>query len=111
MAASEAGESAAPAGPVSAAGWEGGGVLLTRRTCTSAGNVAVSSNAAMAQAIGLEPGQRSDRDVGYHIEVFYTHRVNDNITITPGAFWLTAPNHDERNPDVVVGAIRTTFSF
>ncbi|MFB2968430.1 iron uptake porin [Aerosakkonema sp. BLCC-F183] len=70
-----------------------------------------TSNAALAQAIGLEPGQRSDRDVGYHIEVFYTHRVNDNITITPGVFWLTAPNHDERNPDVVVGVVRTSFSF
>ncbi|MEG4571836.1 iron uptake porin [Microcoleus sp. N3A4] len=70
-----------------------------------------TSNGAIAQAIGLPPGQRKDRDVGFHIEAFYTHRLTDNITITPGIFWLTAPNHDDRNPDVVVGAVRTTFSF
>ncbi|MEG4827424.1 iron uptake porin [Microcoleus sp. F8-D3] len=70
-----------------------------------------TSNGAIAQAIGLPAGQRKDRDVGFHVEAFYTHRLTDNITITPGIFWLTAPNHDDRNPDVVVGAIRTTFSF
>jgi len=53
----------------------------------------------------------SDRDLGFHIEGFYTHRLTDNINITPGVFWLTAPNHDARNPDVVVGVLRTTFSF
>ncbi len=70
-----------------------------------------TSNSNQARAIGLPPGQRSDRDTGWHLEAFYTFRVNNNITITPGVFWLTAPNHDERNPDVVVGAVRTTFNF
>ncbi|MGB3511197.1 MAG: iron uptake porin, partial [Microcoleaceae cyanobacterium] len=70
-----------------------------------------TSNRELARAIGLPPGQRSDRDTGWHLEAFYTFRVSDNITITPGVFLLTAPNHDERNPDVVVGAIRTTFNF
>ncbi len=70
-----------------------------------------TSNEALATAIGLPLGQRSDRNVGFHVEAFYTHRFNDNITITPGIFWLTAPNHDERNPSVVVGVIRTSLSF
>jgi len=70
-----------------------------------------TSNGAIAQGIGLPQGQRSDRDLGFHIEGFYTHRLTDNINITPGVFWLTAPNHDARNPDVVVGVLRTTFSF
>ncbi len=70
-----------------------------------------TSNSDLARAIGLPEGQRSDRDTGWHIEAFYTFRVNDNITITPGVVWLTAPNHDERNSDVVIGGIRTTFSF
>lgn len=70
-----------------------------------------TSNGALASAIGLEPGQRSDRDVGFHVEAFYTYQVSDNIAITPGFFWLTAPNHDDRNPDVVVGVVRTSFSF
>ena len=70
-----------------------------------------TSNDDLARAIGLPEGLDSDRDTGWHIEAFYTFRVNDNITITPGVVWLTAPNHDERNSDVVVGAVRTTFSF
>lgn len=70
-----------------------------------------TSNDRLAQAIGLPPGQRSDRDIGYHIEAFYTYRITDNISITPGFVWLTAPNHDERNPDVVIGMIRTGFTF
>ena len=74
-----------------------------------------SSNDALASAIGLpfENGRqrRSDRDTGYHIEAFYRFQLNDNISITPGFFWLTAPNHDERNPDTVVGVIRTSFLF
>lgn len=70
-----------------------------------------TSSSTLAEAIGLPPGQRSDRDIGLHIEAFYRYQLNDNISITPGFFWLTAPNHDERNPDAVVGVIRTTFIF
>jgi hypothetical protein len=70
-----------------------------------------TSNDGVAQAIGLPVGQRSDRNIGIHLEAFYTLQVSDTIAITPGIFWLTAPNHDSRNPDVVVGVVRTTFSF
>ncbi|MBE9013337.1 carbohydrate porin [Pseudanabaenaceae cyanobacterium LEGE 13415] len=70
-----------------------------------------TSNDALAQAIGLPVGQRRDRDIGYHIEAFYRYQLTDNISITPGVIWLTAPNHDNRNPDVVIGVIRTTFVF
>jgi hypothetical protein len=70
-----------------------------------------SSNRRVAEAIGLPDGRRRDRDTGFHIEAFYTIRVNDNIAVTPGIFWLTAPNHDSRNPDAFVGVVRTSFSF
>jgi hypothetical protein len=70
-----------------------------------------TSNDAIATGLGLAPGQRSDRNTGFHIEAFYTHRVNSNITITPGLIWLTAPNHDDTNPGAVVGMIRTAFTF
>ncbi|HEY9301320.1 MAG TPA: iron uptake porin, partial [Phormidium sp.] len=70
-----------------------------------------TSNRALAEAIGLPPGQRSDRDTGYHIEAFYKYQLTENISITPGFFWLTAPNHDERNPDAVIGVVRTSFVF
>ena len=70
-----------------------------------------TSNTALATAVGLPAGERSDRSTGYHIEAFYRYQLTDNISITPGVIWLTAPNHDDRNPDVVVGVIRTTFVF
>ncbi|NMG06785.1 iron uptake porin [Brasilonema sp. UFV-L1] len=52
-----------------------------------------------------------DKDTSYHIEAFYQYQVTDNITITPGVIWLTAPDHNSDNDDVVIGAVRTTFSF
>ncbi|MGI2905621.1 iron uptake porin [Tolypothrix sp. VBCCA 56010] len=68
---------------------------------------------------GMEPKVTSssineisrDRDTSYHIEAFYQYQVSDNISITPGVIWLTAPDHNNNNDDVVIGALRTTFSF
>ncbi|MGA7935135.1 MAG: iron uptake porin [Kovacikia sp.] len=70
-----------------------------------------TSNSTVAAAIGLPAGERSDRDTGFHIEAFYSIRLNDHIVITPGVFWLTAPNHDVRNPEAFIGVIRTSFTF
>lgn len=70
-----------------------------------------TSSSTLAEAIGLPAGQRKDRDVGLHVEAFYRLQLNDNLSITPGLFWLTAPNHDDRNSDAVVGVVRTTFVF
>lgn len=56
-------------------------------------------------------GQLPDSDTSLHIEGFYRHQLSDNIAITPGLIWLTAPNHDRSNNDIVIGTIRTTFEF
>jgi Carbohydrate-selective porin, OprB family/S-layer homology domain len=56
-------------------------------------------------------GIARDRDTSLHIEGFYQYKVSDNVAITPALVWLTAPNHDERNSDIVIGTIRTTFTF
>jgi hypothetical protein len=70
--------------------------------------------------VGMEPKvtststnltQFKDQNTSYHIEAFYQYKLNDNITITPGVIWLTAPDHNTNNNDVVIGALRTTFSF
>ncbi|HLP91123.1 MAG TPA: iron uptake porin [Nostocaceae cyanobacterium] len=70
--------------------------------------------------VGMEPkvtGSSSslaslrNSDTSYHIEGFYQYKLSDNITITPGVIWLTSPNHNNDNDDVVIGALRTTFSF
>ncbi|MFN6570422.1 iron uptake porin [Dendronalium sp. ChiSLP03b] len=68
---------------------------------------------------GVEPrvtsssvaGLDEDDDTSYHLEAFYQYKLSDNITITPGIIWLTSPDHNNDNDDVVIGALRTTFSF
>ncbi|WP_347272351.1 iron uptake porin, partial [Leptolyngbya sp. FACHB-36] len=71
--------------------------------------------------VGMEPkltgidssvnGGAIDRDTSLHVEGFYRYRISDNVAITPGVIWLTAPNHDARNDDVFVGVVRTVFFF
>jgi len=52
-----------------------------------------------------------DRDSSIHVEGFYQLRVNDNLAITPGFIWLTAPDQNSQNGDIFIGTLRTTFSF
>ena len=73
--------------------------------------------------VGMEPKVTSsnvvevtkdDRNTSYHIEGFYQYKLSDNITLTPAVIWLTAPEHNDMNKtnnSVVIGALRTTFSF
>ncbi len=52
-----------------------------------------------------------DRATPYHLEAYYRFKVNDNISITPGAFVLFNPEGDSRNDTTTVGVLRTTFTF
>ncbi|MDJ0676595.1 MAG: iron uptake porin [Calothrix sp. MO_167.B42] len=51
-----------------------------------------------------------DGDTPFHIEGFYKYQVSENVSITPGLIWLTAPGQDSSN-SAVVGTLRTTFTF
>jgi hypothetical protein len=55
--------------------------------------------------------ERFDEDTSLHIEAFYRFRLNDNISISPGFFYVTDPGHIAENNNIFVGTIRTTFSF
>ncbi|OCQ94642.1 porin [Oscillatoriales cyanobacterium USR001] len=69
--------------------------------------------------VGMEPKVTStstkdlpeDKDTSLHIEAFYQWQVSDNISITPGLIWLTAPDHNNDNSDLLIGVVRTTFTF
>ncbi|MDY7014316.1 MAG: iron uptake porin [Cyanobacteriota bacterium] len=57
-------------------------------------------------------GNRSfSRDFAYHFEAFYRHRVNKNISLTPGVIWLLNPNQNSANDDAFIGTLRATFTF
>jgi hypothetical protein len=53
----------------------------------------------------------ADKDTSLHIEGFYQFQVTENIAITPGVIWITAPGFNQDNNDIVIGALRTTFTF
>lgn len=50
-------------------------------------------------------------DTSIHIEAFYKYQVTPGITVTPGVIWITAPNQNRDNEDIVLGVVRTTFWF
>jgi hypothetical protein len=52
-----------------------------------------------------------DDNISFHVEAFYQFQLTDNISITPGVIWLTAPDHNSDNRDIIIGTIRTTFTF
>jgi len=60
---------------------------------------------SLKSQIGTDPNN------SLHIEGFYQYQITDNIAITPGVIWITNPNFNERNADLVIGAIRTRFAF
>jgi hypothetical protein len=59
----------------------------------------------------IESSQVEDQDTSLHIEGFYRFQVTDNISITPGVFVITNPEHNDNNDSIFVGTIRTTFRF
>ena len=69
--------------------------------------------------VGMEPWVTSssinalgdDDTTSVHVEAFFEYQINDNIAITPGIVWVTSPDNNSNNDDLVIGAIRTTFSF
>jgi hypothetical protein len=69
--------------------------------------------------VGIEPTVTNssisnvpkDEDLSLHVEAFYQYKVNDYLAVTPGVVWITAPDNNNSNEDLVIGTIRTTFSF
>ncbi len=52
-----------------------------------------------------------DTKVPYQIEGFYKYRLSDNISVTPGVIWLTAPGQSNNTDNAIIGTVRTTFTF
>jgi Carbohydrate-selective porin, OprB family len=60
--------------------------------------------------VGAEPYVGGQGTVPYHIEGFYKYKFSDNLSITPGLIYLTAPNQTSGN-SALIGVIRSTFTF
>ena len=46
-----------------------------------------------------------------HLEAFYQYQIGDNISVTPGVVWITEPDDLQNSDDLVIGVVRTTFTF
>ncbi|MDZ7951201.1 iron uptake porin [Nostoc sp. DedQUE09] len=60
--------------------------------------------------LGAGAGQ-ADKDTSLHVEAFYQYKIGDNIEVTPGLIWITAPDSDSNNPDSIYAWVRTVFRF
>ncbi|MBE9169967.1 iron uptake porin [Pleurocapsales cyanobacterium LEGE 06147] len=56
-------------------------------------------------------GVAEDENTSVLIEALYKYPLTDNIIITPGAYVVLNPNHNDENDTIVVGVLRTTFKF
>ncbi|MGC8712837.1 MAG: carbohydrate porin [Leptodesmis sp.] len=46
-----------------------------------------------------------------HVEAFYRWRLTDNISLTPGVLVLFNPVQTNSSDTIVIGVLRTTFTF
>jgi Carbohydrate-selective porin, OprB family len=53
----------------------------------------------------------ADAGSSLHLEGFYQIKLSENVSITPGLIYLTAPDHRNTNNGALIGTVRTTFSF
>ncbi|NER08840.1 MAG: carbohydrate porin, partial [Okeania sp. SIO3C4] len=60
---------------------------------------------------GGDDDSLEDDDTSLHIEAIYRFQLNDNISVSPGLFVITNPNHDDSNDTIWVTTLRTTFRF
>ncbi|MDJ1185114.1 iron uptake porin [Roseofilum casamattae] len=76
------------------------------------GNVGGLSVGVPPTLAGVSLAGRVENDTPINIEAFYKMRVSDNISITPGFTVLIDPVQGALDEDtIVVGTLRTTFSF
>ncbi|MEZ2250426.1 iron uptake porin [Microcoleus sp.] len=61
--------------------------------------------------LGTNRRRQEDKDTSYHLEGFYRFQVNDFISVTPGVYVILNPEHNNKNDNIWVGVLRTTFSF
>ena len=62
-------------------------------------------------AIGQNPSAGTSVDDPLSLELFYKFQVTDNISITPGLFYITDSSNQVGNKDLWGGVIQTQFRF
>lgn len=75
------------------------------------GNIAGFVIGVPPKATSNTIANRQDNSTSLHLEAFYTHRISNNVSITPGIFVIDNPDHKSSNGAIWVGSIRTGITF
>ncbi len=67
--------------------------------------------AARVDQIAVGDFVAQDQNASYIIEASYGYPISKNILLTPGAYVILNPDHNNNNPSIWVGVLRTTFKF
>lgn len=54
---------------------------------------------------------RLDRNTSMHFELSYRYPVTNRVFIIPGVLLITNPEHNAANDSILIGLLRTTFTF
>ena len=73
------------------------------------GGIAIGVEPYLGNAGNLQAGAQNDLPL--HLEGFYKYQLSDNLSITPGVVWVLSPGQNSDNDDVLIGTLRTTFTF
>ena len=60
---------------------------------------------------GSQSGVNNVTATPYQLETFFNFRVSDNISITPGVFFVFSPEGIAGSPTATVGVVRTSLTF
>jgi len=77
----------------------------------SLGGIIVGMEPWVAQSSIDVDGFDDNAERALHAEAFYEYRFNDNIALTPGIIYVNKPDNNDDNDDLIIGTLRTTFSF
>ncbi|MFN9867791.1 MAG: carbohydrate porin, partial [Pseudanabaena sp.] len=82
---------------------------ITGSSLSGNSNVPDYLNNLVTAASGVNSGGQNTSAT--HVELFYRHRISNNISITPGVIFLFNNGNRSGSDTVTIGALRTTFTF
>jgi len=82
---------------------------ITGSSLSGNSNVPDYLNSLVTAASGVNSGGQNTSAT--HVELFYRHRISNNISITPGVIFLFNNGNRSGSDTVTIGALRTTFTF
>lgn len=88
-----------------------GGIYIGQPTRITSSNLAQNSNIPLLFSVPNTGEAGGQPNATTHAEIFYRHRITDNISITLGIIFIFNPFNSPQSDTISIGAVRTTFTF